>query len=77
MNPYTLSCVHAGNLGLYRLALAGATEPVDIAMLGKLINMEGALLAAADDLLGDLAQLRSAQQALSQSPAAHPALRIV
>jgi len=77
MNPYTLSCVHAGNLGLYRLALAAATEPADIAILGKLIGMEGDLLTAAYDVLGELAQLQLAQRAVPGRPVAPPALRIV
>ena len=77
MNPYALSCMHAGNLDLYRLALAAASEPVDIVLLARLIGMEGTLLAAANDLLGDVAQLRLAQQALCRPPASRPALRIV
>lgn len=75
MNPYTLSCVHAANLDLYRLALSAATEPADIAMLGKLIGMEGDFLAVATDVLDDLAALRSAQHALVARPAAHAVLR--
>lgn len=77
MNPYTLSCVHAGNLGVYRLALIGATKPAQIAMLGKLIRMEVALVAEAEALRSELAQLRSAQRAISRRPKARSGLRLV
>lgn len=62
MNPYALKSVHTWNLDTYMLALAAAADE-EVAVLVRLIEMELALVAEADDLILQIQRLRAEQRA--------------
>lgn len=77
MNPYTVSCVHTGNIRMYHRALTGTDAAANADMLTRLVQMEVSLVAEADDLISALADLQRERRKLGRRRASQRKLRIV